>query len=85
MTTMDTGQPDRFDQHSLLEFTLPPEGRVQLQGDHDDGRGLVLVLWHANSGTAGMLDREKVKQLHAALDEWLVDTEPEPDIPGRPL
>jgi hypothetical protein len=32
-----------------------------------------------------VLEREDVEQLFDLLNDWLVDTEPDPDIPGRPL
>jgi hypothetical protein len=85
MAVMKGSPAEQFDPRSLLELALPPEGRLQLMGDTDDGRGLALVLWHANSGVGGQLSRELVEALYDTLGDWLVDTEPDPDIPGRPV
>jgi hypothetical protein len=80
----DPEQLDSFEERSLLMLRLLPDGRLEVQGDHDDGRGLVLALWHGPAGTMVRLDREKVDQLHETLEDWLVATEPDPIVPGRP-
>ena len=52
----------------------------------DDVQALALVV-SGDNGLATLLelDRDQAEALHDALDEWLVETAPEPDVPGRPL
>ena len=60
--------------------------RVEHCVDDEDGTiGLLIEVTNVDEGMASIvLEREDVEALHAMLSDWLVDTEPDPDIPGRP-
>jgi hypothetical protein len=54
-------------------------------GDEEARPGLLLIASGDDGQVSAVLEREDVGQLHEFLDDWLVETEPEPEIPGRPM
>jgi len=69
----------------LLTLPCPPYGALVVAGSLQDPDHLLVMAEHGANTVAASLRREQVVQLHEALSEWLVDTEPDPDVPGRPL
>lgn len=60
---------------------------VEDSPDEETGApGVLLEVSNDEHGQAALvLEREDVMQLVEELGSWLVDTEPDPAIPGRPL
>lgn len=59
---------------------------VEHADDEEARPGLLVQVSNEDEGQAAIvLEREDVAELYELLSDWLVDTEPEPDVPGRPL
>jgi hypothetical protein len=72
------------DHTELLVLILPPQGRLVVAAADSagllPGPGLVLALEHKSAAgsqtVAGLLDRDRVRQLYHALADWLTGTDP---------
>ena len=59
---------------------------VEHADDEEARPGLLVEVSNEDEGQASIvLEREDVAELLKLLSDWLVETAPEPDVPGRPL